>query len=437
MRPRLLVVLMLAAGFVACGGDNTLESPVVPTFFGPPKSLQVTGELSFNFIGQSRQLTASATFANGQVRNVTSQAQWASSNPSVATVTGGLVRVVSYGETQITATYRNITSAAAGVSAKALPTLVSVSLSGPQEMPPGTTAQFTLNGNYSDGSSTNVTANTNWSTFAPNVLRHAGQGRFEALGVGEAQIFASYQSRFTSARVLVVPAGTFKLSGRVTDSSGPIENVEVRVVSGTGTGLTVKTDFGGNYALYGVAGDVRLIASAPGYISQEFTATVTNHSVRDVALTTSGDSVDVSGQWTMTFRTSSACSDTWSAESRQREITAAVTQTGTRLNIRFLGSTIARNTGAGDASGRIAGTAFSMTLFFDDYYRLYSLLERVNPTDWVGIAGTFEGTANPSGTEINGTFSGTFDSYVTLASSSFPTGPVRTCAADSQVQLRR
>ena len=440
MRPRLLVLTVLAAGFIACGDDpNSLApspTPVSP-FLGSPTSLQVTGSLSFNFVGESHQLTASATFGNGAVRNVTSQSQWASSNPAVATVTGGMVRVVSLGDAQITATFRSFTSTPVVVSAKAPATLRSLTVSGPQEMAPGTNAQFTVNGRYSDDSTKDVSATASWSALPTNVLRSTGGGRVEALTGGDAQVFVSFDRQFTSFRVLVIPPGTFKLSGRITDSSGGIENVEVRVLSGTGAGLAAKTDFGGNYRLYGVAGDVRVSVSAPGYVPQEIGATVTSHTTRNFALTTSSTSVDVSGQWTMTFRTSSACSSNWSPELRQREIAANVSKQDTRLNIRFVGPAVVTSFGSGQSSGRIAGTAFSMTLAYDDYYGIYSLLERVNPTEWVAVTGTFTGEANSSVTAIDGTFSGSLTSYVTAASATFPTGTARTCEADPQVQLRR
>jgi hypothetical protein len=68
---------------------------------------------------------------------------------------------------------------------------------------------------------------------------------------------------------------------------------------------------------------------------------------------------------------------------------------------------------------------------------IYSLMERFNPTEWVGIRGSFEGVANSPATVVDGTFTGSFDYYVTAANATFPSGPVRTCAADPQVQLRR
>ena len=53
-------------------------------FLGSPKTLQITGNLSLTSIGQTSQLTATATFVDGGPRNVTNQVKWEVSNASVA-----------------------------------------------------------------------------------------------------------------------------------------------------------------------------------------------------------------------------------------------------------------------------------------------------------------------------------------------------------------
>ena len=106
MRARsLLIAFAVAAGFIACGGDDRPSTPTVPTLFGPPKSIQISGNLNLTTVGQQAQLTATATFANGQSRNVTKESQWEVTNPAVATISStGLLRITAVGETQVTAT---------------------------------------------------------------------------------------------------------------------------------------------------------------------------------------------------------------------------------------------------------------------------------------------------------------------------------------------
>ena len=59
-------------------------------------------------LGGRSQFTATASLSNGQTRNVTSEATWGSSAPSVATVTAGLVTAVGVGSATISATFENV-----------------------------------------------------------------------------------------------------------------------------------------------------------------------------------------------------------------------------------------------------------------------------------------------------------------------------------------
>jgi Big-like domain-containing protein len=432
----LLVAAALIAGLVACGDDPApVPSPSpVPAFIGPPRSLQITGDLSTATVGQTRQFTASATFANGKSYDVTSQAEWRSSNPGVASVSRGLVRVVGAGETEIIASYRNVTSASAAVKAKAISALTSISIAGPTEMTPGSAAQFTATGHYADESTQDITSIVRWGSEDVGTLRQTGVGRFEAVRAGETRVTASVTNRFTSTLVLILPAGTFKLSGIIRDSSGALEGVDVEVVSGTASSLKTKSRYDGRYALYGVSGEVRLRITARGYDVEDVTATVTGHTVRDVSLKTSSPIVDIAGEWKLTISTSSACSNSWPAAARRREVPSTITRDGTRFNINFSGPTVVATY---PDQGLIAGSAFSMTLDFDYYYYygVSGLLERLSPTEWLRITGTFEGTADAS--LITGNLSGSFNYFITNATATLPSGAPRSCAADGPFELRR
>jgi Bacterial Ig-like domain (group 2) len=438
MRARsLLLAMAVAAVFVACGGDDGPSPPTVPTLFGPPTKINIAGSTALTTVGQQSQLTANATFANGQTRNVSSQAQWQVSNPAVATISAtGLVRALALGETQVTATFRNVTSGPATVTIKTPATVTRITITGPARVAPGATEQYTATADFSDGTTSDVTSRANWSVFPTTVLQSLGGGRFRAVTAGEANLNAFLSPRGAGFRVLVLPPDTFKLSGTIRDTSGGLENILVEVISGTGTGLKTSSASGGAYALYGVAGSVQLRVSAPGYSLQEATVAVNADAARDFTLTTSGQTSDVSGAWTLVFKTSSACSATWPQVAREREIPTTITQQGTRLTFAFGGSTVRQGFSFGSNSGRIASNAFQLILYFDDYYVTYGILDRPTPTDWVGIYGTAEGTVT-SPTSISGSFAGTFDYYATAATATFPTGVVRSCATDPFFELRR
>jgi hypothetical protein len=70
----------------------------------PVAALTITGAPATP--ATSFQLTATARLSDGTIQDVTRSAAWESSNTAIATVTGGVVSVVSDGEVDIRATYQ-------------------------------------------------------------------------------------------------------------------------------------------------------------------------------------------------------------------------------------------------------------------------------------------------------------------------------------------
>ena len=311
------------------------------------------------------------------------------------------------------------------------PLLVAIALSGPAEIAPGSTAQFNVTATNSDGSTTDVASNASWTAQGTGALRSIGSGRYEGVVPGEGRVQVNFLGRLSTKPVLVLPAGTFKLSGMIEDVVGGVSGVDVQIVSGTGAGQNTKSQFNGQYAVYGVVGVVGLRVSAPGYATQDLSVTVTGHQQQNVKLLTAGNTIDVSGQWTLSVSTSGPCSETWPAEARKREVVANITQQDTRLTIRF--QNVPRF--VFDTTGRIASDAFSMELFYDDYYLDWGLTQQISSTGWVGVHGQFRGVA--SGPVITGTLTGNFHYYVTAAGAPGPGAGPRTCPADPAFELRR
>lgn len=62
-------------------------------------------------LDETQQFRATLIYSNGQTKDITSQVTWSSSNKAVATISSfGLATALSYGQTQITATYNGFTS---------------------------------------------------------------------------------------------------------------------------------------------------------------------------------------------------------------------------------------------------------------------------------------------------------------------------------------
>jgi hypothetical protein len=100
------VTLLLGAALAGCGGSAASGPSATVT------AVTIAGTASLSGVGQTSQLTLTATMSSGAPRTVTSQAAWQSSNLTVATVsTAGLVTAQGYGAATITASYQGATTA--------------------------------------------------------------------------------------------------------------------------------------------------------------------------------------------------------------------------------------------------------------------------------------------------------------------------------------
>jgi hypothetical protein len=101
-----LVGALLAAG-TGCG-DNGPASPSVTTPTVTGVQVSVGGNASTELLpGDTRQLSAAAVNSDGTKIDVTSVAEWKSSNPAAATVSSaGVVTAVSEGGADVTATHK-------------------------------------------------------------------------------------------------------------------------------------------------------------------------------------------------------------------------------------------------------------------------------------------------------------------------------------------
>ena len=109
---RVLAALTLLVVMPGCGGSDR-SSPVAPTV--PAATITLTrlrigGNAALTTVGETSQLTTIATFSDGTERDVTAEAAWTSSEPSVVTVVSGLVTVRRLGATTISARYLNMSA---------------------------------------------------------------------------------------------------------------------------------------------------------------------------------------------------------------------------------------------------------------------------------------------------------------------------------------
>ena len=171
-------------------GQATLSSIAVT-----PSSIAVA-------LGYTEQFTATATYSNGSIQDVTQSATWNSSVPAVATVSlSGLATGQMQGVTNISATLGG--ASAAGVLTISSPQLLSINVTpNPGLVTAGGSVQLTATAAYSDGSSQNVTSSSLWSTSDATIATVTGGGLLSGIGAGTVAVTATLNG-ITSLAVTV------------------------------------------------------------------------------------------------------------------------------------------------------------------------------------------------------------------------------------------
>jgi hypothetical protein len=165
--------------------------------------------------GSTILLTATAQFSNSTTQNVTSQAQWDSTNTNVATVSAaGLVTPKSVGEANVMATYQgrvaSLTLRVQPIPPPVTVTGLTVSGSGCSAgicsaMAGGSTIQLTATTQLSNSTTQNVTGQARWESTNTNVATVSAAGLVTPKSVGESDVVATYQGRVASLTVRVQP----------------------------------------------------------------------------------------------------------------------------------------------------------------------------------------------------------------------------------------
>ena len=140
------------------------------------------------------QLNAVGTFADGSTQNLTSSVSWTSTPASVATVsnaspTKGLAAGVAPGTATIAALFAGLTGAATLTVTNATLNSITVAPSDPS-ISLGGTQQFTATGNFSDGTTEDLTAQVTWTSSDVSVATISAGGLASTAGKGSTTITA-------------------------------------------------------------------------------------------------------------------------------------------------------------------------------------------------------------------------------------------------------
>jgi Bacterial Ig-like domain (group 2) len=168
----------------------TAKFPIVP---GTPKnlvSIAVTPANPSIPKGAAQQFTATGTYSDGSIQNLTNTATWSSSNASVATINStGLATGVGNGNSTIQATSGSVTGSTTLIVTTAVLSSIAVTPANPS-IRKGTSQQFTATGSYSDGSTQNLTSSVTWSSSNTSVATISSTGLASGVGPGNSTIQA-------------------------------------------------------------------------------------------------------------------------------------------------------------------------------------------------------------------------------------------------------
>lgn len=208
------VLACLAHG--ACRSTRiTVTSPAAPAL----ESVAVTPAQPFVPKGLSEQFTATGTYSDGTTRNLTSTANWSSSDGLVASVSNaagsqGLASALTLGPATITAAVGTITGSSRMTVLAPVVERIAVTPATAQ-IAHGTGDQFTATGTFSDGSMADITDAVTWSSDTPSVatISNAGAsaGFASGLAPGAAVISATDPTtRISGSASLTVTSATLQ-----------------------------------------------------------------------------------------------------------------------------------------------------------------------------------------------------------------------------------
>jgi len=179
---------------------NSQEASLRPAATSVLISIAITPVTPSVLAGSTLQFKAMGTFTGGITRDVTSSVTWTSSKTTVATINGvtsprGMATAVAAGTSTITAAHGTFKGTTILTVTAAGPSLLSIGVTpGAPSITMGIQQQFTATGNYSDGTTQDVTGTASWSSSLPSVAAVTTTGLASTVAPGQTTIQASVGS---------------------------------------------------------------------------------------------------------------------------------------------------------------------------------------------------------------------------------------------------
>lgn len=306
----LVVVIVLIPG---CGGSNS-SSNSSSTTSAQLTQIDVEPAASSIAKGTSQKYTATGIYSDGSSQDITSQASWNSSDTSVATISN--IGSADVSASSVTAGTSTITAVLSGVTTATTLTVTNAVLNSLQITPGslsianGTSSSLAVTGQYSDGTSQDLTSQVTWASSDTAIATVDNNGVVAAAGVGSTTVTAtlgttsaSVNLTVTSARLssinitaqnIVIASGVSVQATAVgTFTDGSTQDITGQVTWGSSRAsvATVSDDAASKGLISALtAGSASIGANLLG-VSASIPITVTNAALSSIHITTQSASV--------------------------------------------------------------------------------------------------------------------------------------------------
>lgn len=211
-----LSVLVLAVLTTACGsGGGSGDQGREPILGLPSASLVALAVSPLNNaipIGGMQQFVATASYSDGSSRLVTSESTWTSSVVTTAKISAtGAAQGLVAGSVIISAQFADKTATANLTILPATLSSMTITPLNPS-IPVGTQQVFKTMGTYSDGTSSDITAITTFSTANSTVATISASGVATGLAIGATPVLASSGGLSSTTILTVTPAALVRIA---------------------------------------------------------------------------------------------------------------------------------------------------------------------------------------------------------------------------------
>ena len=298
--------------------------------------------------GKTQQYTATATYTSGKTLDISSSAEWSSSDTIIATIApGGLASGMTPGTANITAKYGGITSSAAVLTVNDAINSIMVT-PGSANIYPGQTQPYTATATYTSGKTLDITSIAVWSSSNTSAATIATGGLASGVAAGTTAITAMFDSVSSPEVTLEVQANIVK-SVAVTPVSASIypgstqqyiasatySNGDIVVVTSSATWSSANTGIAtiapGGLASGVATGSAAITATRDGVSSPAVTLTIKADPA--VSLTITPTTVDAAWHNYQNFEAKEVLQS-----GREVDVTSSVTWGSTNTSVAYLAS---------------------------------------------------------------------------------------------------